>query len=88
MLQERLVDALGADAVKSAPEDLRAYSFDAYTEGRLPTAVVLPASTREVSAVVKIARDCGEPIVARGAGTGLCGGAVPIAAASSFRLRA
>ena len=29
--------------------------------------------------IVKIARDCGEPIVARGAGTGLCGGAVPTA---------
>jgi glycolate oxidase len=39
----------------------------------------LPKSTQEVSAVVKIARACGEPIVARGAGTGLCGGAVPTA---------
>ncbi|HTX56084.1 MAG TPA: FAD-linked oxidase C-terminal domain-containing protein [Candidatus Acidoferrales bacterium] len=78
MLQERLVEALGADAVKTAPEDLRAYAFDAYTEGRLPSAVVLPEGTREVSAVVKIARDCSEPIVPRGAGTGLCGGAVPV----------
>ncbi|HTU71184.1 MAG TPA: FAD-linked oxidase C-terminal domain-containing protein [Candidatus Baltobacteraceae bacterium] len=78
LLHDRLADALGADAVKTAPEDLRVYAFDAYTEGRLPAAVVLPASTREVSAVVKIARDCGEPIVPRGAGTGLCGGAVPI----------
>jgi glycolate oxidase len=79
MLHQRLVDALGADAVKTAPEDLRVYAFDAYTEGRLPSAVVLPSNTREVSAVVKIARDCGEPIVPRGAGTGLCGGAVPVA---------
>ncbi len=79
MLHQRLIDALGADAVKTAPEDLRAYAFDAYTEGRLPSAVVLPSTTREVSAIVKIARDCGEPIVPRGAGTGLCGGAVPVA---------
>jgi glycolate oxidase len=78
MLHQRLIEALGADAVKTAPEDLRAYAFDAYTEGRLPSAVVLPSNTREVSAVVKIARDCGEPIVPRGAGTGLCGGAVPV----------
>ncbi len=78
MLHQRLVDALGADAVKTAPEDLRAYSFDAYTQGRLPSAVVLPSNTREVSAIVKIARDCGEPVVPRGAGTGLCGGAVPV----------
>jgi glycolate dehydrogenase FAD-linked subunit len=62
MLLERLVDALGADAVKASPED----------------AVVLPASTAEVSAAVKVARECGEPIVARGAGTGLCGGASPM----------
>jgi glycolate oxidase len=78
MLQERLIEALGADAVKTSPEDLRAYAFDGYTEGQLPAAVVLPADTREVSAAVKIARDCGEPIVPRGAGTGLCGGAVPV----------
>jgi glycolate oxidase len=78
MLRERLIDALGADAVKTEPEDLSVYSFDAYTDGGRPAAVVLPGSTREVSAVVKIARACGEPIVARGAGTGLCGGAVPL----------
>ena len=78
VLLERLIGALGSDAVKTAPEDLAVYSFDAYTDGGSPTAVVLPASTQEVSAIVKIARDCGEPIVARGAGTGLCGGAVPI----------
>jgi glycolate oxidase len=79
MLLERLIAALGSDAVKTEPEDLAVYSFDAYTEGGRPAAVVLPKSTQEVSAVVKIARDCGEPIVARGAGTGLCGGAVPTA---------
>jgi glycolate oxidase len=79
VLHQRLIDALGGDAVKTAAEDLAVYAFDAYTDGRLPSAVALPASTRDVSAIVKIARDCGEPIVARGAGTGLCGGAVPIA---------
>ncbi|HZV76846.1 MAG TPA: FAD-linked oxidase C-terminal domain-containing protein [Candidatus Babeliales bacterium] len=77
MLRERLIDALGSDAVKTEPEDLAVYAFDAYTDGGMPSAVVLPQSTRDVSAIVKIARDCGEPIVARGAGTGLCGGAVP-----------
>jgi glycolate oxidase len=79
MLVRRLVEALGAGAVKTAPEDLCVYSFDAYTDGRPPAAVVLPSSTREVAAAVKIARDCNELIVARGAGTGLCGGAVPVA---------
>lgn len=77
MLVERLTQALGIQGVKTAPEDRAVYAFDAYSHGQLPAAVVLPTSTREVAAVVRIARDCGEPIVARGAGTGLCGGAVP-----------
>ena len=77
MVVQRLIEALGPDAVKSTPEDLSVYSFDAYTQGLLPSAVVLPASTRDVAAAVKIAADCGEPIVPRGAGTGLCGGAIP-----------
>jgi glycolate oxidase len=78
-LHRRLIDALGDNHVKTSPEDLAAYSFDAYTEGGTPAAVALPGSTRDVAAVVKIANDCGQPIVARGAGTGLCGGAVPVA---------
>ena len=78
MLHERLIDALGRDAVKIEPEDLTVYAFDAYSDGALPSAVVLPSNVREVSAAVKIARDCNQPIVARGAGTGLCGGAVPV----------
>jgi glycolate oxidase len=78
VLHQRLIDALGPGGVKTAPEDMSVYAFDAYTDGRLPSAVVLPASTRDVSAAVKIAREFGEPIVPRGAGTGLCGGAVPV----------
>lgn len=77
MLVQRLIDALGADAVKTQPEDLSVYAFDAYSQGRMPKAVVLPSSTLDVAAAVKIAKDCGEPIVPRGAGTGLCGGAIP-----------
>ena len=78
MLQERLVDALGRDSVKTDPEDLSVYSFDAYSQSRTPNVVVLPANARDVGAAVRIARDCGEPIVARGAGTGLCGAATPV----------
>lgn len=78
VLQQRLIEALGAVAVKTDPEDLAVYAFDAYTDGALPSAVVLPETVRDVSATVKIARDCSIPIVPRGAGTGLCGGAVPI----------
>ena len=84
MVVQRLIDALGADAVKTEREDLAVYAFDAYSEGKLPTAVVQPSCTRDVAAAVKIANDCGEPIVARGSGTGLCGGAVPAAGGIVF----
>ena len=76
-LAERLVAALGPESVRTDPEDLAVYAFDAYSEDRLPSAAVVPKDVREVTQVVRIAAECEEPIVARGAGTGLCGGAVP-----------
>ena len=78
-LRKRLSAALGAGAVLASREDLGSYAFDAFCEDRLPDAVVLPRDAREVAAVVRIARECGVPVVPRGAGTGLCGGAVPTA---------
>ncbi len=44
-----------------------------------PMAVVMPASTNEVSEVLQLASDHGIPVVARGSGTGLSGAAVPVA---------
>jgi glycolate oxidase len=76
-LGTRLVEALGPDVALTQPEDLTVYSFDAYSEDRLPTAAVVPRDAREVGIAVRIARECGQPVVPRGAGTGLCGGAVP-----------
>ncbi|MBD5606063.1 MAG: FAD-binding protein [Candidatus Eremiobacteraeota bacterium] len=74
--RERLVDAIGRGSVLTSPEDLAAYAFDGFCNGPLPAAVVLPRDARDVAAIVRIARDCGQPIVPRGAGTGLCGGAI------------
>ena len=71
---------VGAENVVGAPSELRTYECDGLTGTRVtPALVVLPATTREVSRCVKLARDLGMPIVARGAGTGLSGGAVPSA---------
>lgn len=54
-----------------------AYECDGLTHLRQrPVAVVLPASTDEVAAVVRVLHDAGIPFVARGAGTGLSGGAL------------
>ena len=68
--------AVGAEYVLHEPEDLIVYEYDGSVDRALPAAVALPASTEEVSAVVRAARRHGAPIVARGAGTGLSGGAI------------
>lgn len=58
------------------PEDLIVYEYDGSVDKALPTAVVIANSTEHVSQIVKTARRYGFPIVARGAGTGLSGGAI------------
>jgi glycolate oxidase len=62
------------------PAQLRTYECDGLTGFRVvPALVVLPASTDEVAAVVRVCAREGIPFVARGAGTGLSGGALPVA---------
>ncbi|MEM7211460.1 MAG: FAD-linked oxidase C-terminal domain-containing protein [Pseudomonadota bacterium] len=76
----RLIDALGDDSVIHAEEEVRAYECDALTAYRCPPlAAVLPRTTDEVAAAVKICAEEGVPIVPRGAGTSLAGGSLPTA---------
>ncbi|MCT8159266.1 FAD-linked oxidase C-terminal domain-containing protein [Pseudoruegeria sp. SHC-113] len=76
----RLSAVLSDGAVIHAPEETRAYECDALTAYKCPPmAVVLPASTAEVSAVLKVCHEEGVPVVPRGAGTSLAGGALPTA---------
>ena len=71
---------LGADALVTEPEELRTYECDGLTGHRqAPALVCLPRSTAEVQAVVQACAAHGVPFVARGAGTGLSGGALPVA---------
>jgi glycolate oxidase len=67
---------LGPGAVLDLPEDLLLYEYDGSIEKGRPDAVVFPTSTEEVSRVVKLAAQHKIPIVGRGAGTGLSGGAL------------
>ena len=69
---------LGPQYVLHSPYDLTLYEYDASIERGKPDLVVLPSTTEEVASVVRIAARHGIPIVPRGAGTGLSGGAVPI----------
>jgi glycolate oxidase len=74
----RLRAVLPADAVIDDPDETRAYECDALTAYRCqPLAVVLPRSTTEVSAAMKVCHAMGVPVVPRGAGTSLAGGSLP-----------
>jgi glycolate oxidase len=67
---------LGPSAVLDRPEDLLFYEYDGSVEKGRPDVVVFPSSTSEVSRVVTLAAQYKMPIVGRGAGTGLSGGAL------------
>jgi glycolate oxidase len=67
---------LGADGVLSSPEDLLLYEYDGSVEIARPNCVVFPRTTAAVAGIVGIAKQYQTPIVGRGAGTGLSGGAL------------
>src|SRR5487761_650189 len=75
---EQLRRIVGREHVIDSTHDLRIFERDASIEGAAPDAVVLPASTDEVAAVMRLATQHRIPVVPRGAGTGLSGGAVTI----------
>jgi glycolate oxidase len=71
-----LKKALGPDAVLHAPQDLLLYEYDGSVEAGKPQCVVFPRTTLDVVSIVQIANRYKTPLVGRGAGTGLSGGAI------------
>ena len=77
---DRLLAILPRDAVIDAPAETRAYECDGLTAYRCPPlAAVLPRTTAEVSAILRLCHEEGVPVVPRGSGTSLAGGALPTA---------
>ncbi len=77
---ERLQAVLPKDAVIHSESEVRAYECDALTAYKCPPlCAVLPASTEEVAAALKVCHEMGVPVVPRGSGTSLAGGALPTA---------
>ncbi len=75
-----LQSIVGPSYVWTDPEKMEAYSHDetdAKTYGHMPDVVVFPKTTEEVCRIVKLANQYRVPIVPRGAGSGLSGGAIP-----------
>jgi glycolate oxidase len=79
-LIDRLQRIVGPGSVFHEAGDLLVYEYDgsvdAVVDTARPAAVVLPKTTAQISEIVKLANEAGLPVVPRGAGTGLSGGAV------------
>src|SRR6266700_1191175 len=75
---EELRRVVGREAVIDSANDLRIFERDGSIEGAIPDAVVLASTTEHVAGVIKVAAKHKIPVVPRGAGTGLSGGAVTI----------
>ena len=74
-----MAEIVGKDAVLDDERELVVYECDAYTLQRNPpTAVVLPRSTQEVAAVVRLCAEMDVPIIPRGAGTSLSGAVLAV----------
>ncbi len=77
-LVRELQQAVGSRYVLSRPEELLVYEYDGAVERALPNVVAVPGTAEQAARVVSIARRHGVPVVPRGAGTGLSGGAIAI----------
>jgi glycolate dehydrogenase FAD-linked subunit len=76
---QELRATVGDRGLITSPEELRTYECDGLTAFRaVPRAVLLPSSTEQVQAIVRVCHRERIPFVARGAGTGLSGGALPV----------
>ncbi len=70
---------LGEESVLTEKEELAPFECDGLSVYRkLPMAVLLPSTVEEVQGILRLCSDHGVPVVARGAGTGLSGGALPL----------
>jgi glycolate oxidase len=78
-LPDRLRSIVGPDALLTSPSDLLVYECDGFTiEKNKPDVVVFPTSTEQVVEIVKACNVAGVPFLARGAGTSLAGGCLPV----------
>jgi glycolate oxidase len=84
---DELIRVVGSERVLTAIEDKICYSYDGTKQKALPDIVIRPGDTSDVSNALKIANEYEVPIYARGAGSGLTGGAVPLMGGIVFDLK-
>ncbi len=78
-VKRQIAAIVGPAGLLDRPEDLMLYEYDGSVDKACPDLVVFPRSTEEVAEIVRIAAHHNIPVVGRGAGTGLSGGAIPVA---------
>jgi len=81
-VENKVIDEIrsivGKENVMDSMEQRQVYSYDARTDGIVPELIVFPSSAAEVSGILKLANRHGFPVIPRGQGTGLTGGAIPV----------
>ncbi|MCS7280938.1 MAG: FAD-binding protein [Desulfobacterota bacterium] len=77
-LIEKIELAVGKENVLRTEEERKCYSFDARASGCVPDLVVLPTNAEAVSSVLKLANEYKFPVIPRGQGSGVTGGAIPV----------
>ena len=75
---KQLQELFGTDQVLTSREECACYAYDGSGGAVSPWAVVFPEKTNQVAALMKLANQHGFPVIPRGAGSGMTGGAVPI----------
>ncbi len=75
---KKLEAIVGPDQVTTSVEDCLCYSYDGSGGSFLPAAVVFPDSAHQISAIMELAGSASFPVVPRGAGSGMTGGALPV----------
>ena len=75
---KELSSIVGTTHFLSKKEDLENYASDATKVSHMPDAVAFPANTEQISRILQMATRGGFPVIPRGGGSGMSGGAVPI----------
>jgi glycolate oxidase len=76
-IAKKISEIVGEENITTSLVDLITYSSDASIDSGMPNLVVWPTTPEQISKIVKLANEYHFPIIPRGAGTGLSGGAVP-----------
>lgn len=76
-IKDKFTQIVGRQGVLDQPEELACYCYDSYFVEAMPDLVLLPEQTEQVADIMKVCHEHKIPVTARGAGTSVCGAAIP-----------